>query len=251
MESKDDHGDHAPHGNEWEVISLSASAYTAAPGPINLELKDARKYDAYYEAETSDTLFVSDHFVFPPSEHENLPIETFFAETNNNKVSKDVGFLFERDQEKNTDEEDETDLTMKGADLPCDFPMKGADLSPEGGVDLHSDSSNPLRPAKDAKDAAYNLPCEAWWRKRAVSVYAQAKEANTFWSLFIAATVTGLVIFSQRLQQERWQVLHLKWQSSISSEKMSRILGPLTRFKDAIIGGNRQASFIRSGSLGV
>lgn len=49
-------------------------------------------------------------------------------------------------------------------------------------------------------------------------MYIRTREANAMWSLFFAAAVTGLVVLGQRWQQERWQVLQLKWQSSISSE---------------------------------
>ncbi|XP_019058481.1 PREDICTED: ATG8-interacting protein 1-like [Tarenaya hassleriana] len=280
MDNKDEQGEHAPRGNEWEVVSLTASAYAAAPGPYNIELRDARKYDTYYEAETSNTLFMSDHFVFPPSEHENVPVETFFSEPDNDKGSKYVDPLFETDQAKHTDEKDEKDSTMRGADLPNAFSRTWfrdemgnkkqsiygestlgsvqsetassratkheheshyveSNETLEGGLDLHSDASNLFRsPSKDAKDATYNLPCEAWWRRRVVSVYAHAKEAKAFWSLFFAAAVTGLVILGQRWQQERWQGLHLKWQSSIGSEKLSRVLGPLAHFKDSAAGVN-------------
>ncbi|KAF3557255.1 hypothetical protein F2Q69_00010795 [Brassica cretica] len=49
-------------------------------------------------------------------------------------------------------------------------------------------------------------------------MYIRTREANAMWSLFFAAAVTGLVVLGQRWQQERWQLLQLMWQSSISSE---------------------------------
>ncbi|KAJ6972355.1 ATG8-interacting protein 2 [Populus alba x Populus x berolinensis] len=45
---------------------------------------------------------------------------------------------------------------------------------------------------KAAKDS--DLPSNAWWKRRAASLYAHAKEANTFWSIFVAAAVMGIVI---------------------------------------------------------
>lgn len=41
---------------EWDMLSLSSSAYTEKEPP-------------------TESLFMSGHFVFPPNEHENLPIE--------------------------------------------------------------------------------------------------------------------------------------------------------------------------------
>ncbi|KAF3578082.1 hypothetical protein DY000_02036065 [Brassica cretica] len=105
-----------------------------------------------------------------------------------------------------------------------------------------------LDPLGLEKDATNNLPCEAWWRKRAVSVYLRTREANAVWSLFFAAAVTGLVVLGQRWQQERWQVLQLNWHSSITSEKLSRVLEPLSRLKDVIVRGNPRASLLRSGT---
>lgn len=61
-----------------------------------------------------------------------------------------------------------------------------------------------------------DLPCEAWWKRRAVSLYAQAKEANSFWSIFITAAMMGLVIIGRQWQQERRQILHLKWPSGVT-----------------------------------
>ncbi|CAF1807114.1 unnamed protein product [Brassica oleracea var. botrytis] len=62
------------------------------------------------------------------------------------------------------------------------------------------------------------------------------------------SAVTGLVVLGQRWQQERWQLLQLMWQSSISSEKLSRVLEPLSRLKGVIVRGNPQASLVRSGT---
>ncbi|CAK8577030.1 unnamed protein product [Lathyrus sativus] len=72
MTGTEDEVKKASHGNDWEVISLTASTYAAAPGPDKVELKDDDKEYAYTpnEAERSNTLFLFDHFAFPPSRHE-------------------------------------------------------------------------------------------------------------------------------------------------------------------------------------
>ncbi|ESQ39236.1 hypothetical protein EUTSA_v10001583mg [Eutrema salsugineum] len=266
-EDREEHP-HPSRGNEWEVVSLTSSAYAAAPGPYNVESRDARKFDAYYGAETSRDLFMSDHFVFPPSEHENLPLDEPVLEEEERKDGQDLMLEGQglSDKFRNTTRfQDEQSNYVEPAlgssrhmesfgSEPVMFEHCGLiDAEPyeyaEGNLHSHSDTvTNPLGLEKDAKKATHNLPCEAWWRRRAVSMYSRTREANAIWSLFFAAAVTGLIVLGQRWQQERWQVLQLKWQSSLSSEKLSRVLEPLSRLKDVFVRGNPQASLIRSGS---
>lgn len=64
-------------GADWEVVSLTASAYAAAPGP-DLEGAVSASSDETFkrsEEQPSQAMIMSGHFVFPPSEHENLPLE--------------------------------------------------------------------------------------------------------------------------------------------------------------------------------
>ncbi|CAH8384827.1 unnamed protein product [Eruca vesicaria subsp. sativa] len=231
--------EHPPRGNEWEVVSLTSSAYAASPGPYNVAA--ARKFDhAYYGAETSRDLFMSDHFVFPPSQHEDLPIddEPVFEE----EGSKDGEDLMMQESQGLSDEHTTSRQYMESDRLIDSEQNEYA----EEDLDLHSDTGL----ENDGKKAAarHDLPCEAWWRRRAVSMYIRTREANAMWSLFFAAAVTGLVVLGQRWQQERWQVLQLKWHSSISSEKLSRVLEPLSRLKGVIVRSNPQASLVRSGT---
>ncbi|XP_013633593.1 PREDICTED: uncharacterized protein LOC106339347 [Brassica oleracea var. oleracea] len=222
----DNKEEHVKHQNEWEVVSLTSSAYAASPGPYNSR-------DAYYGAENSRDLFMSDHFVFPPSQHENLPLDE--------EEKKDgQGLMLEAHQglsDKNIYGEPALSSSQHMV-----FEHELTDSEPNEYADKDLD------PLGLEKDATNNLPCEAWWRKRAVSVYLRTREANAVWSLFFAAAVTGLVVLGQRWQQERWQVLQLNWQSSITSEKLSRVLEPLSRLKDVIVRGNPQASLLRSGT---
>ncbi|KAI4378007.1 hypothetical protein MLD38_015554 [Melastoma candidum] len=66
-------------------------------------------------------------------------------------------------------------------------------------------------------------PCGCWWKRGAAALFAQAKDANAFWSIFISGTVIGLVILGNRWQKERWQVLQLRWHLSIN---MSNVADP-------------------------
>ncbi|TKY65431.1 hypothetical protein E2542_SST08290 [Spatholobus suberectus] len=312
MADNKDGGDKASRGNEWEVVSLTASTYAAAPGPDEVEMKDDGK-DVYAqdEAETSRALFMSSHFVFPPSQHENLPWEPDCSEIHDDSVDKDVTSEETPEEVTRPSGKDEENLTLPGLEVSEEFegmryfeekisrlsvhgkqfeegttlpafgltetgesmydPAKYTSFhseTPIGGVTAYGESiiepettesseqgsnvSPDLAPPKNSsKDNEYNtsdLPCGAWWKRRAASLYAHAKEANAFWSVFIAATVMGLVMLGQRWQQER--ALQLKWQISINDEARSRVLAPIFRLKDVIVGGHRRGSLIRGSSSG-
>lgn len=285
-------------GNEWEVVSLSASAYAAAPGPERVELNDNDEGNTVGEdeAETSRAMFMSGHFVFPPSQHENLPLEPENFEIEDIRRIDVIDPELEAEEGGRSDAKDDENWSIKGLAVPDEFPgiqffdekvnrLQGVNLiekeqSPHSGPEfssfhgetteggsptyeehtvipgpvdrlegsLDSDISQLPKPAKKDKYDRSDPPGEGWWRRRACSLYAQAKEANAFWSIFVAAAVMGLVILGQHWQQERWQALQLKWQVSVNDEKMGRMLGPISRLKDVIVGGSRRGSFIRGSS---
>ncbi|KAL8510120.1 hypothetical protein ACS0TY_017078 [Phlomoides rotata] len=279
-----------PRGNEWEVVSMTGSAYTAVPGSDQVD----SSHDSHGElggedeAEASSPMIMSGHFVFPPSQHENLPLEPEYNQINDDRGSDfDVSQLVEKEDDilDVNDEENVSSKDMTSDEFPgiVMFDEKGNKLSAsnteksisstaefsssdleatmdksntveedEGTDDIslpqhHTSDSGSLdseKTVKAGKRDGGDLPCEAWWKRRAITLYAQAKEANTFWSVCIAATVMGLVIIGHQWQQERWQVLHLRW-LSISDQRMGRILGPIARVKDVIVNGHRRGSLIR------
>ncbi|XP_042026414.1 ATG8-interacting protein 1-like isoform X2 [Salvia splendens] len=239
-----------PRGNEWEVVSLTASAYAAAPGPEPVDSSEdsIMKLDKH-EGETSNAMFMSGHFVFPPNQHENLPIEPEFSDSE--KGGEDDVSQLGIDDRVKSDPKDEDSATIEGL-MTEEFPgihvldYKGTDDSIEpldGYVD--PDLPNFQKAAEGDKYDDADLPCEAWWKRRALSVYAHAKEANTVWSIFLAAAVMGLVIIGHQWQHERWQILHRRLQFGINDEKMSRLLAPISRLKDVVIGSHRRGSLIR------
>ena len=304
MADNEEGEENVPRGNEWEVVSLTASAYAAAPGPKEVETKEDSTGDSYVaeEAETSRAMFMSGHFVFPPSEHENLPLE---PDNSVEHVGKDVVPESGLDEVGRSRTKKEEDWTLKGLNVHDEFPgmqffdkkhgtefeegttLQRLDLidkdqslysaatfsslhseealggsatygedaivselieASEQGSGFPADVPQSPKPLQDDKYDGSNLPCEAWWKRRAVSLYAHAKEANAFWSIFIAAAVMGLVILGQHWQQERWQALQLKWQHSVKNEKTGRVLGSISRLKDVIVGGHRRGSFVRGSS---
>lgn len=269
--------------NEWEVVSLTASAYAAAPGPNDVEENMANTQD---EAGTSRALFMSGHFVFPPSQHENLPLEPedneileehrgkddvpeLGIEGGSGKEDRDHIFGIAHDefqgefeevskiQHSNQDKNySATSFSSSDNEIGLDGTKTYSDSITAGGVESENNSDLPAeslqlsKPMRDDDFHESDLPCGAWWKKRAASLYAHAKEANAFWSICIAAAVMGLVILGQQWQQERWQVLQSKWHLTIKDEKMGRMLGPISRIKDVIVGGHRRGSFIRGSSAG-
>ncbi|KAL3517176.1 hypothetical protein ACH5RR_024078 [Cinchona calisaya] len=295
----------AARGNEWEVVSLTASAYAAAPSADRVDVTDDENGNTVAEdeaAETSRALFMSGHFVFPPSQHENLPLEPERNEIGIVQESEDDGSQLFGDEGVQSNTKELKMINPKGLTMPDEylgipiFDEKG-NIFPVGGteykegtafqglnlvdneqslyntetfssfhsertiggaanVDEGTEITEAVEPYDQGMDSGLpkqtdeeydgsDLPCGAWWKRRAASFYTHAKEANRFWSIFIAAAVMGLVILGQQWQQERWQVLQLKWQSSISNERMGRLVGSLARFKDVIVGGHQRGSLIR------
>ncbi|KAI4355093.1 hypothetical protein L6164_003899 [Bauhinia variegata] len=318
MADNEDKEEKTSRGNEWEVVTLTESTYAAAPGAREIEVKDGDKGSEYAldeaetgneyaknDAETSHALFMSGHFVFPPSEHE-FPLEPdseIRGESGGKSVVSDVPI----EEGVIRSGKDEESLTIKGLNVPEEFagiqffdekisklsghgkgfdegstlqgygfidkegsiydPAKYSSFhnetdiasaiayeervaapetteSDEQGLNVSPDISQSKNLSEDDKYTPLNLPCGAWWKRRAASLYAHAKETSTFWSIFIAAAVMGLVMLGQRWQQER--ALQLKWQ--MNDEARSRMFGPIVRLKDVLVGGHRRGSLISGSS---
>ncbi|KAJ7951156.1 ATG8-interacting protein 1 [Quillaja saponaria] len=313
MAENEEGEENTSRGNEWEVVSLTASTYAAAPGPKEVELEDDDKGAVHGEdkAETSHALFMSGHFVFPPSKHENLPMELDSSEIHDESGGKDAVSEASIGEGLTSSGKGEENWPLKGLNVPDEFT--GMQFSDEkvDGLSIHgkqfeedtdlqalslvdkeediygsvkyssfhsepaldgtatfgedtgiservepseqssnfsSDMSESRNLSEDDKCASSDLPCGAWWKRRATSLYTHAKEANAFWSIFIAAAVMGLVMLGQHWQQERWQALEHKWQISINNERRGRMLGPISRLKEVIVGGNRPGSLSRGSS---
>ncbi|XP_058082180.1 ATG8-interacting protein 1 isoform X3 [Magnolia sinica] len=262
-------------GHDWEVVSLTASTYGAAPGPKGSDSTDddKDKVSAPDPEESSSAMFMSGHFVFPPSQHENLPLEPDNSEILNEPGSEGVdstqegglgvgeGDRLDKASEENWNikglsEADELHgiQFFDGKDLSGSIASAETNIIPDPDDPSHpnlgspSDISKPQKAIKEDKDNESGLPCEAWWKRRAAALYSHAKEANTIWSVVVAATLMGLVILGQRWQQERWQMQQLKWKFGITDEKINRMLGPISRFKDVLVGGHRRGPVIRGSS---
>ncbi|RRT37268.1 hypothetical protein B296_00054010 [Ensete ventricosum] len=215
-------------GVDWEVVSLTASAYAAAPGPEFDPTDESREIGAT-ERESSAALFMSGHFVFPPSEHENLPIEPDVSEIhiepdrhNVSSAAVDVG----NDGVDNSDEEkmqivvdddlhaikffDEGsriavhDMRFEDSKRSQRQNLVGMEQEHKGGrksegeeaFDVNMDSPRDhTEPDEDEFDGS-NLPCQSWWKRHAVSLYHQAKEADTFCCEYRLASAVPPNLFS-------------------------------------------------------
>lgn len=221
-----------PRGNEWEVVSLTSSAYAATPS--SSELVDTTA-DMAYRIGKDEAMFMSGHFVFPPSQHENLPLEPEEAEVQNvpeiaqsssRPDIKDEPHEFNNSIEKehtiNTDLKYSSFYDKSSTYDENTFIAEQMEPSEEL---LDSDMLNSLNKVEgdDVYDSC-KLPSEAWWKRGASALYSQAKEANTFWTICVAAAVMGLVVMGRRLHQEKLEVLHLKWRLSIDTEKLKKLI---------------------------
>lgn len=215
MAEKYENEETGPRVNDWEVVSLTASTYAAAPAPELVGIIGAENSNSVDENkdQAPDLMVRSRHFVFPPPQHENLPLE---LTTKSNEIHS-VGLQGLMDQQ---------DSLYSTATLSSihNEPDVAESVSEEGCVstdivcpsDEEDDSGISNFPEySDTDHDGCNLPCEAWWKRKAVSLYAHAKDANAFWSIFIAAAVMGIVILGHRWQQER-----LKWQHGLISQEV-------------------------------
>uniref|UniRef100_A0A7N0TRY1 Uncharacterized protein n=1 Tax=Kalanchoe fedtschenkoi TaxID=63787 RepID=A0A7N0TRY1_KALFE len=249
-----DLGDRTNNVNEWDVVSLTASTYAAAPSYGGHEFTTDAAGSPVFGGETPRTMFLSDHFVFPPSQHENLPLEPDIVEDvgveTAEEETEDVSVSGEYDELNQLDTPDELRGRMFGVTIVEEDEVDQSKVVEVSGQD--TSVSPDLLNSKMVKDDKLKaeIPSSTWWKRHATSIYSNAKESNLFWSIFVAAAVMGLVIIGQRWQQERWQVLQMKLHLNLNDEKMARLLGPLTRLKDAVMGSHHRIPFLpRSASV--
>lgn len=250
----------ATRGTDWEVVSLTASAYAASPGPkpVHDDNKVVTTTTTPSEAaETSHPLYMSGHFVFPPTEEHHTNMEPSDLPEDCKASKKMDSDDFSLEQETRGKEEVGGDLTLKGLDLAKDDEFdffdeekgkssniyKAASLQDErafGGSHVY-EQTEPVHQQTNYPNVTPDIeddddddddhreapnspppppPCEPWWKRSAASLISQAKETNTVWSIFIAAAVMGVVVLGQRWQHERWQVLQLNWESTIGNNEV-------------------------------
>ncbi|KAG6527612.1 hypothetical protein ZIOFF_009735 [Zingiber officinale] len=236
-------------GADWEVVSLTASTYAAAPSPLEVDpAGESEVMESVSNPESSAAgLFMSGHFVFPPSEHENLPIQLNTNEIsdgpeehngNPGMVDADDGIYHLQTESKDDlhgveffDEGKKVsvhEMGLEEAKGPRKSTLVGMEqsvLADPDSVASHSgthrsnikfktnesfnvntDSSREHKIDDKDESSGPELPSQAWWKRHVASVYHQAKEANTFWSVIVAAAVVGIIVIGRRWQQDKWKL---------------------------------------------
>ncbi|KAK6140629.1 hypothetical protein DH2020_025629 [Rehmannia glutinosa] len=289
-------------GNDWEVVALTESAYAAAPGPKqDIPHISHSNLIGDDNADTARPMFMSGHFGFSSSTHENLPLEPECKEKCRGKGSDHEVPQVTVQQGGKWDPKHEENLHIEGlvsneflgvqrydekgdnmSFYSSDFgDIASSDLIEEeqsmystGKFGSYDDeaaagmsykagegtgSAEPFENLDHAVNPGVsnieeykfneppNVPCEAWWRRHAASLYGHAKNANPFWSIVVAAAVMGLAIIGHRWQRDKPQVFQLKPQLVIDNEGSGWILGPMGRLKDVSLSG-QHISYIRVSS---
>ncbi|XP_020682871.1 ATG8-interacting protein 2-like [Dendrobium catenatum] len=287
-------------GTDWEVVSLTASTFAAAPGPPEFDPTVLHKKEEFNktEQECSEAMFMSKHFVVAPHESEKLPAENYSSAVYKEQSIQDDNITEPQKSNKDSSTID-TINDLHGShlfDMECslsdhsmnlgygkqegDLKMVEKDhalfvspneISFDDGANvslpvIHDDISdlaeprNPsqekldypswrahgCKPNEENIDESFDDSPESWWKKRAISAYNHAKGTNTFWSIFVAVAVAGLVILGQRWRREKSQFQQFKWKFIGTGEKINTIAGPVGQLK-FLVGGNHRTGPMRQG----
>ncbi|XP_006657630.1 ATG8-interacting protein 1 [Oryza brachyantha] len=214
--------------NELDMLSLASSVYTAPLFQTG--------FDSVYVPECGAVsnsgegpypgLFISDGFVFPPSEHENLPIESELVQSNNNN---DEGC---DEPTKEVDDRSDANLSVSG-DLHFANGTTVPDLVPP---EIHAEQE------KDNTNINCDLPCEGWLRRKSNCLSQRIKGMTTVCTIVAAGALMGFVIIGQRWQQDKLHLHH--FQFNIGTEGVHRIVGIFSRCKDALPSSQQLKSLI-------
>ncbi|XP_008810136.2 ATG8-interacting protein 2 isoform X5 [Phoenix dactylifera] len=219
-------------GAEWEVVSLTASTYAAAPGPKGFfEPADENKDKEFNKNESESSEGQKGSLAEDDNEPKQMYEENVRSKSDDIPHGIQYGMEYEEGkglQELNLVQEEQEfyEHSPQNLESPPEYAKKNEE--------------------NRSDEDEYGPPSEAWWKRHAASLYHHVKEANTFWSVCVAAALMGLVILGQQWQREKWQLHQLKWRFSINDEKVIKMLGPLGRFKDVLVGGHRRS--IRDGA---
>lgn len=148
-------------GIEWEVVSLTASTYAASPGPKVPDSVHKEKASAAdeSEAETSQALLMSGHFVYAPGQQENLPAVEESLEIN--KGEKNLVTELQTEESDRSKQKENDDLNIPGLKVPDDFSVSEGFDGKAGSLPIHDskfDEVNLLHGAKalDVEQVVYD-----------------------------------------------------------------------------------------------
>lgn len=225
---------------DWEMVSLTSS--TCAENGSNGVCSEG------LEGLDSDT------FIFPPSRHEGLPIESQdhygmenpllgsgnLSENNaeNEEEAPLAGPEFEpqtaeEENSRNFDESRDSDVDRegnRGSKAEENMELKHEGFGNEGWV--------------EGGFGDEDFRGDGWWKRQAASL----GQSNTLWSIAVATALLGIVFLGQRWQNERWNNKQLRLQLCAKDEKISELLNQVSRLKE-VASGRRKVTVVRNGSL--
>jgi hypothetical protein len=164
---------------------------------------------------------MSDGFVFPPSEHENLPIEPEHeilpVQSEHDESITNSNGREDRCAGSNDDEwchvSPEEVECMSNENLSVNNELPAANETPL--PDSKSKETN-AKQDKDHTTCKADIPCEGWWKRKSTYLFHHIKGVTTVCSVVAAGAVVGFVVMSQRWQQDH---LHLhQFQFSVNGE---------------------------------
>ncbi|KQK20104.1 ATG8-interacting protein 1 [Brachypodium distachyon] len=223
--------------DEWDMTSLTSSVYTSPLFQTGFDSVHVPKYgNVSSQKGPYPGLFISDDFVFPPSEHENLPIEFEVDGLNIDTEGLDgcrARNSVEGCNEPHQEVDDNSDENpFLSSDFSCVNEATSSDLKL---YEIHGDQ------VKNSSCGKSDLPCEGWWQRKSTHVFHHIKGVTTV-SIVAAGALVGFVIMGQRWQQDRWH-LH-QFQFSFSGESMNRVMGLFSRLKDGLPGSQQLRSLL-------
>ncbi|KAJ1701911.1 hypothetical protein LUZ63_001690 [Rhynchospora breviuscula] len=182
---------------DWEVVSLTSSAYAAEPNKTEI-VSDSSKTNLNQES----SLFDSGHYVFPPSEHENLPIDQNLDESEIKQREPEI-LLDKYEGAEEREEEEGKNEEELGTTYQDEFIEKEEFQKSSSEIENREEGleSGPEKKT-EGEDGEDGLE---WVKKKGLWIYRHVKEANAVWSVVVAAALVGLVILGQRWQREKSQ----------------------------------------------
>jgi hypothetical protein len=212
----------SPVADEWNMPPLTSSVYAS---PLFRKGLDPINLPGYGDVNNSQEgthtgLVMSDGFVFPPSEHENLPIE---SEHENLPIESEHETLLVEPEhdESNTNSDGKEGSCAGGSDDEwCHVSPEEVDgmsyenLSVNSDLPTNNESTLPDSNPTDHMNCKADT-CEGWWKRKSTYLFHHIKGVTTVCSVVAAGAVVGFVVMSQRWQQE----MHLhQFQFSVNSE---------------------------------
>ncbi|XP_064959751.1 ATG8-interacting protein 1-like isoform X2 [Musa acuminata AAA Group] len=271
-------------GNDWEVVSLSASMMASAADQMGFDPSNVSKDKEFKKSEPeSSPLIMSSHFVFPPMEYETVKLKDSNCEFGNRVMNEDVIPGDEKGNTTNKTLEESFKTKLDGSLHGIQFSEKDKDPS-FGGIDIgegkatqemslvleeemllnshginddHAETDSPLSypnassQIAENKNDRFSLPCGAWWKRHAITLYNHAKEANTMWSVIVVAALMGLAILGQRKQQEKPQLQQLQLRLSTNGQCINLMLGPMNKLESILATDHQHGSALGSAARNV